>query len=282
MTRHTLDAWRQIVQRLCGLDVSEDKAYLFEQRLPPVMAAAGCRDLDELARLVEGRDGRQWHDAVIEVMTTHETSFFRDTHPFDNLRLVLLPRLAEQARNRSAWHSGPKLRLWSAAASTGQEPYSLAMTVLDFLQGNPGCGLSADDVRIVATDISPRVLATAATGLYPEREVARGLSDGRLRRHFEKVGDDWRVRADVRRLVEFRPLNLVQPLRGLGPYDLILCRNVLIYFDTETRRRVVDGLADALAPGGILLLGAAENLYHVSDRFVSRLCGATIVYERRA
>jgi chemotaxis protein methyltransferase CheR len=279
IARHTFDSWRRIVRGLCGLDVPEDKAYLFEQRLVPVADSAGCRDLDEFARRLEAPGGAAFQNAVVDAITTNETSFFRDTHPFDALRTVILPRLA--TRPRPPWHSGPRVRVWCAAASTGQEPYSLAMTVLDFLAANPACGLTAADFRILGTDVSPRVLAAASAGVYPERETARGLNEGHLRRFFVRRGDDWAVRPEVRQLVEYRLHNLTRPTPLPGPFDLILCRNVLIYFDTATRRRVCDTLADALAPDGYLILGAAESLYGVSERFASRSCAGTVLYEKR-
>jgi chemotaxis protein methyltransferase CheR len=276
LSRSLFDELRRLIHRLCGLVVGEDKAYLIRHRLGPVARAAGCRSFEEFAQKLRGPEGASLHAPVVEAITTAETSFFRDAHVFEAFRCHLLPRLGEKARG------GAKVRLWCAAAATGQEAYSLAMLLQDYIMANPGAGLREGGFSILATDISERVLATARAAEYGERDVARGLTPALLARCFERRGDVWAVRPPVRRLVEFRRLNLTGALTDLPAFDAIFCRNLLIYFDLDTRRRVCRGLHGLLTGGGWLVLGAAENLYGVSDQFEALRFGDALVYRKPA
>jgi chemotaxis protein methyltransferase CheR len=281
LSRQTYDELRQAVYRLCGLVLGEDKAYLVRHRLGPLARACGCRTFEEFGARLRRPGSEALRDEVVEAITTGETSFFRDAHPFDAFRRHLLPELVERARRRPAT-GRPRVRLWSVACSTGQEPYSLAMLLCDYLHARPSPGLVEQDFRILATDVSARVLAVAGAGEYSRREVARGLTAAQVARHFTARGHGWVVRDEVRRLVEFRRVNLVRPLAGLGTFDGIFCRNVLIYFDEATRRRVCEQLAALLDAGGWLVLGAAENLYGITDRFEAVAAGPTLIYRKRA
>jgi chemotaxis protein methyltransferase CheR len=265
---------RTYLHRACGLALADEKRYLVEQRLGPVIRAHQLRGFDDLARRLNGTGPAGLADEVVAAMTTHETAFFRDGHPFATFRQHLLPGMVERWRARG----GGRLRLWCAGASTGQEPYSLAMLLLD--DAAAGGGMSPAEVSILATDISPQVLAAARAGAYQAHEIERGLTPELLRRHFRRAGDRWLVNDAVRRLVEFRPVNLIQPLPPLGPFDAIFCRNVLIYFDAPTRQRVVDQLHQRLVPDGWLILGAAESLYGLTTAFASVHLGETLVYRR--
>ena len=272
LSRAIFDELRLLIHRLCGLVVGEDKAYLVRHRLGPLARAIGCRSFEEFVLKLRGPEGAAPHAPIIEAITTAETSFFRDGHMFEAFRTHLLPRLGEKARR------GTKVRIWCAAAATGQEPYSLAMLLWDYgqenasslpLGGKPATKAGARDgnFSILATDISEKVLAVAHAGEYSERDAARGLTPALLARHFERRGAAWVVREPARRMVEFRRLNLTGVLPDLYSFDAIFCRNLLIYFDLDTRRRVCRGLHDHLLEDGWLVLGAAENLYGVSDEF---------------
>jgi chemotaxis protein methyltransferase CheR len=271
LPRPVFDELRRLIQGLCGVTLSEEKAYLIRHRLEPVVRDNGLSGFEELARRLRELGGAALQDAVVEAITTGETAFFRDCHPFEAFRRHVLPDLAARGR---------RVRLWCAAAATGQEAYSVAMTVAEFVEANRGRGVGEGTFSILATDVSARALAAARAGEYTRQEVARGLSAAQLARHFEPRGERWAVREAVRRLVEFRRANLVQPFAALGTFDAILCRNVLIYFDDDTRRRVCAQLYASLAGGGWLMLGSAENLYGFADGLESVRLGDSLFYRR--
>lgn len=254
MTDAAFDYLRTFLKGRSGLALSAEKRYLIESRLAPVCRRFGHADLAALvAALRAGRDAAA-EKAVVEAMTTNETFFFRDRTPFDLFRETLLPRaMAARAGQR-------QLRIWCAAASTGQEPYSLAM-ILNEAEAR----LAGWRIEIVATDLSEDVLGRAREGLYSHFEVQRGLPAPMLIRHFEQVGEQWRIKPNLRRMVDFRPLNLLNPFATLGTFDIVYCRNVLIYFDAPTKTDVLQRIAGVLAPTGTVVLGAAETVIGLTD-----------------
>jgi chemotaxis protein methyltransferase CheR len=193
---------------------------------------------------------------VVEAMTTNETFFFRDKIPFDHLREAMVPELLQTRANRRA------LRIWCAASSTGQEPYSIAMCLKEM-----GAALSGWRIEIVATDLSHGVLEKSKAGLFSQFEVQRGLPIQLLVKHFTQVGEMWQLNADIRSMVQHRQLNLLQDFAHLGSFDVIFCRNVLIYFDQETKTGIFERLAKAAEPDGFMVLGAAESVVGISDAF---------------
>jgi chemotaxis protein methyltransferase CheR len=271
----TFDRLTGQIRRLCGLVLSSDKTYLIHHRLGPVVKRNGLKSYEELCDRLAAPGPSPLHDEVVEAITTHETSFFRDVHPFEALRQVLLPEVLDVARRRLlALGVRPYARILCAGASTGQEAYSVALLWQEL------AGDMAAHCAILATDISAPLVAEARAGVFSEREVLR-LVPARLRtRYFEKHGARLQVCEAVRRLVEFRRGSLLDGVRELGQLDLILCRNVLMYFDEETRRQVCGHFAEMLWPGGVLLLGSAENLYGMDEGFVSERHGATIFYRK--
>ena len=238
----------QVIHSRSGLVLGPDKLYLLQARLTPLLATAGLPDLDALADRVCAAPDGPLGKSVVEALTTNETLFFRDGHPFEDLARVL-PRLA------AARGPGTPLRIWSAASSFGQEAYSIAIVASE-LRG----ALGDRRVEIVGTDIAQAALERARAGLYTDFEVQRGLSPARRSAHFQRVGAQWQVSATLRATVEFRPFNLLGDLRGLGRFDVVFCRNVLIYFDRETKRRVLAAMARQMAPDGTLYLGGTETL----------------------
>lgn len=237
-----------------GLVITPDKTYLLETRLTSMMRETSQKDLSGLIDLLRQPTSEALRERVVDAMTTNETSFFRDNHPFETLRKSVLPGLIER---RAASRS---LRIWSAACSTGQEPYSLAMIIKDHFPI-----LSGWRIEIVATDISPSVLERARTGLYSTFEVQRGLPIQMLVRHFDQVGNDWRIKEDLKRNIVFKSANLLEDLSHLGMFDVVLCRNVLIYFDQDTKARILRAIARNMAPDGALLLGGAESVFGICD-----------------
>lgn len=252
---------QSLVLEHSAMALGPGKEYLVEARLAPLAEREGLASVAQLvARLRTGTAALR--DDVVEAMTTNETSFFRDVHPFDALRDVVLPEVLER--------TGGRLRIWSAAASTGQEAYSLAMLLADHFPSATG--------SILATDLSRDVLARAAHGTFSQLEVNRGLPASLLVKHFEREGAGWRVREHVRRRVEFRQLNLARPWPVLPRMDVVLLRNVLIYFGADGKRAVLTQMAQVLAPGGVLLLGGSETTYGLDEGWERLQVGRTSSY----
>jgi chemotaxis protein methyltransferase CheR len=274
---------RKVVHDLCGIVIADDKQYLVKSRLEPILRKHGLPAYEQLVQRLEQPDSRSLRDQIVDAIATKETSFNRDGHPFDELRRSILPRLASQLGQRGASErlANPKVRIWCSAVATGQEAYSVAMAVLDSLAIRSADGPTADDFSILASDLSDTALAIAREGRYSAAELCRGLTVPQRDRFFRLQDGTWAVHPALRRLVEFCRINLVQALPDLGAFDLILCRNVLIYLDESSRRRVCRGLEQALTPQGFLVIGAAESLYGVTDVFVSERFGQTVVYRKK-
>jgi chemotaxis protein methyltransferase CheR len=258
MNTAEFDYLKQMLYERSGLVLTPEKGYLIESRLSPI---ARRRGIDSVGKLIE--EIRRTRDEtvlnqIVDAMTTNETLFFRDGWPFERLKTSLLPDIMQQAR------ASRRIRIWSAACSSGQEPYSIAMTLAEM-----GSLLADWQVEIVATDISDAMLARAEAGRYSMFEVSRGLSDHLLRKYFTPENDGWRAKDTLRQMVEFRRYNLLDDPyeNAIGPFDIIFCRNVLIYFDEKTRRNIFAGLARVLRPWGYLCLGGAETVVGISDAF---------------
>jgi chemotaxis protein methyltransferase CheR len=237
-----------------GLMLTADKTYLLETRLSAIMKREGARDLAHLAEKL--RPGSPLERDVVDAMTTNESLFFRDMKPFEALRQRVLPRLHA---NRPA---GTTLRIWSAAASTGQEAYSIAMLAADMAGAMAG-----RKVEIVGTDIAREPLARARAGLYTQFEIQRGLPMQALVKHFTKEDSQWRIKQALRDAVTFREWNLLADLRALGQFDIVFCRNVLIYFEAATKSHVLDAISRQMAPDGVLFLGGAETILGLTEMF---------------
>ena len=239
-----------------GLVVGPDKSYLLESRLAPVARKHGLGNVGELVKALRGMRRDSVLRDTIEAMTTNESFFFRDGRPFEALRDLVLPELL---RRRSATRT---LRIWCAAASTGQEPYSIAILLQE-----EAAKLAGWRCQILATDLSTEALDRAKAGLYNQFEAQRGLSIQRLIRHFDQEGQQWRVKPALRAAVEFRPFNLLHPPASLGRFDIVFCRNVLIYFDQPTKARVLRSIADVMEEDGTLFLGGAETTFGITAAF---------------
>jgi len=249
------DYLRKLLKDRSGLVLSVDKQYLVESRLTPLARKAGIASLGELVAKLRSNNERLAVD-VVEAMTTNESFFYRDKIPFDHFRDTIMPGLlAARARER-------RLRIWCAAASTGQEPYSLAMCLKEMKDKLVGWR-----VEILGTDLSTEVLEKAKAGVYSQFEVQRGLPIQMLVKHFSQVGDTWQISPEIRAMVQYRPLNLLSDFAHLGSFDVVFCRNVLIYFDQETKIGVLNRIARLLDPDGFLVLGAAETVVGLTDAF---------------
>jgi chemotaxis protein methyltransferase CheR len=256
ITTEDYQAFRRFLEDVSGIVLGDNKQYLVASRLTKLIAE---NDIDSFGTLMQRMksDGRL-RNRIMDAMTTNETSWFRDVYPFDIFKEKLLPELAKTQPRA--------IRIWSAACSTGQEPYSLSMMTQEYLQSKPG-SLSMDTVQIIGTDISPSVLATAKDAVYEGVAVSRGLAPERRQRFFRETSEGWQVSDEIKKRVNFRELNLMQSYTLLGRFDIIYCRNVLIYFSTELKRDILSRMAKALNPGGFLVLGGSESITNYSDDF---------------
>lgn len=257
---------RDYIYRESGIVLDDDKHYLIEARLLPIVQQTQLASLDALCSALRNNGDPPLHKKVVEAMTTHETLFFRDMAPFDALKTEVLPPLIELRK------ATRKLTLWSAAASSGQEAYSLAMLLLEM-------GLEGWNIQILGTDLSEQILARAREGRYMQIEVNRGLPATSLVKYFDRRGLDWQLKERVRRMVTFEQFDLRKSMRTKGPFDVIFCRNVLIYFDAETKKQILRELRSALFPGGHLVLGGAESTLNLDNEFKRLPVGRTVFYQ---
>ena len=255
MTPFDYEFLRKLLKDRSGLDLSADKQYLVESRLIPLARKAGLPGLPELVQKLKG-SAEALTSEVVEAMTTNETFFFRDKVPFDHLKATIMPELLQARAARRS------LRIWCAASSTGQEPYSIAMCLKEL-----GSALTGWRVEIVATDLSLGVLEKSRAGLFSQFEVQRGLPIQLLVKHFVQTGELWQLNADIRAMVQFKQLNLLHDFSHLGVFDIIFCRNVLIYFDQDTKTNVFSRLSRVVEPDGFLMLGAAETVVGLTETF---------------
>ncbi len=250
------DFIRKVLKERSGYVLSPEKNYLIDSRLTPLAKREGCATLAELVQKMRLPGAEALMARVTETMTINESFFFRDKIPFDRFKDTILPALMEARR------SSRRLRIWCSACSTGQEPYSLAMILKSMSEKLIGW-----NIEIVATDISREVLERAKAGIYSQFEVQRGLPIQMLMQFFQQVGEQWRVSDEIRRMVQFRHLNLLERFTMLGTFDVVFCRNVLIYFDQPTKADVLERISHQLAPEGFLVLGAAETVVGLSESF---------------
>lgn len=256
MTPQDFDYISTLIKSRSGLVLSKEKGYLLESRLLPVARKRGMKGLDELIGDVKTKKDEILIGQVVEAMTTNESFFFRDIKPFDLFRDHIMPHLLESRASKKSF------RIWCAAASSGQEPYSLSMLMKEM-----GPKLAGWKTSILGTDISHEILEKARKGVYSQFEVQRGLPIQLLLKYFAKADDVWQINADIRAMVEYKEYNLLESLKPLGGFDVVFCRNVLIYFDKDTKAKVLAEIADLMPEDGILFLGGAETVLGVTDRF---------------
>ncbi|MCL6691685.1 protein-glutamate O-methyltransferase CheR [Pseudomonas sp. R3.Fl] len=268
-TNMEFELFRDFLEKACGIVLGANKQYLVASRLNKLMEQQGIKSLGELVQKIQVRS--QLREQVVDAMTTNETLWFRDTYPFEVLKNRILAELIKA-------NPGQRLRIWSAACSSGQEPYSLSMTIDEFEKTNLG-QLKAG-VQIVATDLSGSMLNAAKAGEYDSLAIGRGLSQERLQRYFDTKGPGrWAVKPAIKGRVEFRALNLLESYATLGKFDLIFCRNVLIYFSAEVKRDILLRMHAALKPGGYLFLGASEALNGLPEHYQMVQCNPGIIYK---
>lgn len=246
----------RFLSECCGLVLGENRQYLVSSRLSRLLNEFSFDKVEDLLKALRRSPDPTLKSRVIDAMTTNETSWFRDNYPFEILRQTVLPTLAAKQK---------PIRIWSAACSSGQEPYSIAMVVAEWEATLPPP--RSAPVSIVATDLSESILAEARAGVYDGLSIVRGLSPERRQRYFETLENGHRIKPDIQRRVRFQKLNLMDSYTALGKFEIVFCRNVLIYFSADTKRRIFDGIARQMDPGGYLFVGASESVGSYTDAF---------------
>lgn len=269
MSAQDYDVFRRYLQDACGILLGDNKQYLVASRLAQLMREHQVESLTVLVERIRQLRNNDLRQAVIDAMTTNETLWFRDTFPFEVLVNQILPNYKGQTQ---------PLRVWCAASSSGQEPYSISMATEEYLMRNPGA--LPGGLQIVGTDISAQMLKQAEQGKYEHLALVRGLSPERKQRFFDPVdgGERWQVKANIRRRASFRAINLMDSYTALGRFEVVFCRNVLIYFSAELKAKIIDKIAGVLHPRGYLFLGASESMAGLSERFEMIRCSPGIVY----
>lgn len=272
MDQNDFNQFRQFLEDACGISLGENKQYLVANRIRKIMEDNRIDNLGELVRQLKQGVGRRLRDQVIDSMTTNETFWFRDSYPYDHLRNVHFPQLLGPNNKNLG-----SVRIWSAACSSGQEPYSISIMAEEFKRQQ--MGVMPKPLQIIATDLSTSVLEQAKSGEYDKLSVLRGLSQERLDRYFDKAPNDtWRVKNIVKERVEFRILNLMDSYTALGKFDMVFCRNVLIYFNADLKRQILQKIHGTLKSGGVLYVGSSESLSGVADLFEMVKCEPGIYY----
>jgi chemotaxis protein methyltransferase CheR len=267
ISKKDFDVFREFLQRACGILLSDNKEYLVSSRLRSIMKQTELATLGDLVVILE-RDTRL-KEQVVDAMTTNETLWFRDSHPFKILQEKLLPELAAKQKT---------LDIWCAASSTGQEPYSISMIIEEFKRSNPG---KFSSEKIMATDISSSALELARNGQYDQLALGRGMPNDLLERYFNSTETGWKVDANIAKRVQYRMLNLLHSYTLLGKHDIVFCRNVLIYFSSELKKDILTRIHGQLKPGGYLLLGASEALSDLADLYEMVQCSPGIIYRKK-
>lgn len=263
---------KRFVQQEAGIVIEDGKEYLVENRLQPLAQNAGYNSIDDFIFYLQNQPINGEHHKLINALTINETSFFRDIHPFDSLRDYLVPELIKRRE------IGKTIRIWCAACSTGQEPYSVAILLKEYFPWL----LNQWSITILGTDINSEVLEKAKLGIYTQLEVNRGLPIKLLIKYFNKLPDQrWQIKDDLKKLVIFRQQNLVSPLSSLNTFDVIFLRNVLIYFNTEIKQRILRQIHSVLSDDGYLILGSSESTCFYDDSFEPRQIGKSTVYVKK-
>lgn len=264
----------QYIQEISGIFLDQSKAYLFETRLSSVAESHGCKSYQELQAKAKQDSSKGIEKAIVDAITTNETLFFRDKGPFELLQHKILPEVIDARTAKGGGRT--QVKIWSAASSTGQELYSIAIVIKELLRDAPGYAFT-----LLGTDISDAAIAQASYGKYNRFEIERGLDKKFLQKYFNLFGDSYKIKDEIRAMVNFRKLNLMQPLTAMGKFDIIFCRNVAIYFTLEDRKKLFNKLADCLADDGYLIIGSTESLTGVCPRFVPKRHLRTIFYQKQ-
>ncbi|MDO9041388.1 MAG: protein-glutamate O-methyltransferase CheR [Desulfocapsaceae bacterium] len=265
----------QYIHDISGIYLDQSKSYLFETRLGTIATEHGCSTYKELYQKAKTEPSKTIERKIIDAISTNETLFFRDKGPFELLQFKLLPELID-ARTPSSPALKTNIKIWSAASSTGQELYSIAIIIKELLPK-----IANYSIKLLGTDISDSAVSQASRGKYNKFEMERGLPGDKLQRYFTMFGDSWTIKDEIRAMVQFKKLNLMLPFVGLGKFDIIFCRNVAIYFTLPDRQKLFEKIADSLADDGYLIIGSTESLTGICPRFVPKRHLRSIFYQKK-
>lgn len=265
------------VQSLTGISLDDGKAYLVETRLSALLSDLGCASYSELYYKAKADTGKGINRSIIDAITTNETLFFRDNSPFELLQHKVLPDLIDKRTPKGSSLIPINIRIWSAACSTGQELYSIAIILKELLPD-----MKRFNLRLLGTDISDAAVAQASYGQFNKFEIERGLPKEKLLKYFEPVGEKWKVKDELRAMVTFRRQNLTEPFAGMGKFDIIFCRNVAIYFAQEDKIQLFNKIVDVLEPDGYLIIGSSESLAGINSRFEPKRYLRAVFYQLKA
>ncbi len=274
ITPNEIDAISRYIYDISGIFLDKNKTYLFETRLSSIVEEFGCKSYYELHTKAKADNSKVIERKIIDAISTNETLFFRDKGPFELLQHKLLPEIID-ARAPGASNLKTNIKIWSSASSTGQELYSIAIIIKELIPD-----LSRFNIRLLGTDISDNAVSQASYGKYNKFEIERGLPQAQLRKYFQPAGDFWKIKDEIRGMVNFRKMNLMAPFVGLGKFDIIFCRNVAIYFTLQDRVKLFNKIADCLADDGFLIIGSTESLTGVCPRFVPKRHLRSIFYQK--
>ncbi|MDY0219853.1 MAG: protein-glutamate O-methyltransferase CheR [Desulfobacterium sp.] len=272
ITPTEFDILARHILNISGIALARGKEYLVETRLSPLMESLACFSYTEFQTRIKADFKGEINEKIIDAISTNETYFFRDKAPFELLQHKIIPDLLDR-RTQNKSIQKPSIRLWSAASSTGQEIYSIAMALTEI-----GITPLKYNIRMLGTDISDAAIAQASYGWYNKFEIARGLDPGRLTRFFNPDKDGWRIKDEIRFMAQFKKMNLMKPFIGLGKFDIILCRNVMIYFTPEDRKKIYANIAKVLEPDGYLIIGSTESLTNECDLFTPQRYLKSVFY----
>jgi chemotaxis protein methyltransferase CheR len=275
ITPNELKIIAQYIYDISGIHLDASKTYLFETRLSNIAEENGCKSYQELYKKAKSDPRKTIERAIVDAISTNETLFFRDKGPFELLQHKILPELID-ARTPKSPVLKTNIKIWSAAASTGQELYSIAITIKELLPD-----LSKYSVKLLGTDISDSAISQASYGKYNKFEIERGLPRQQLQKYFTLFGDTWKIKDEIRAMVNFRKANLMQPFAAFGKFDIIFCRNVAIYFTLPDRKKLFNKIADSLVDDGYLIIGSTESLTGVCPRFVPKRHLRSIFYQKK-
>ena len=262
------------IYNVSSISIDASKAYLLETRFGKLLEEEGCKSYSEFYHKAKSDPKKELEKKIINAITTNETLFFRDNGPFDLLKFKILPDLIDSRSGNGGPLGGANLKIWSSACSTGQEIYSVAIVIKELLGGD-----NKHKFTLMGTDLSDAAVAQASSGIYNKFEIERGLPREKLQRYFVPVGGNWKIKDEIRSMATFRRMNLMQPFVGLGKFDIVLCRNVAIYFTLADRKKLFNKIAEVLQPDGYLIIGSTESLTGVCPRFVPKRHLRSIYYQ---